>query len=213
MSTLRFDGDVVIVTGAGGGMGRCHALELARRGARVVVNDLGGHPFGGGKRHRSGRGRRRGDPCRGRGGRRQHGVGRRCRRRRQHDRAGHGHVGATRCGRRQRCHRPRPALPRDDLGRLRRRSSMSTSAARCVWCSRRTRPCRPPAAAASSPSRPARGCSAPTSRRTTRRRRRPWSASPAPSRSKVRPTASRPTPSRPGRSARACTWPWSRRVV
>lgn len=49
MSTLHFDGDVVIVTGAGGGMGRCHALELARRGARVVVNDLGGHPFGGGK--------------------------------------------------------------------------------------------------------------------------------------------------------------------
>lgn len=49
MSTLRFDGDVIIVTGAGGGMGRCHAIELARRGARVVVNDLGGHPFGGGK--------------------------------------------------------------------------------------------------------------------------------------------------------------------
>jgi NAD(P)-dependent dehydrogenase (short-subunit alcohol dehydrogenase family) len=49
MSKLRFDGDVVIVTGAGGGMGRCHALELARRGARVVVNDLGGHPFGGGE--------------------------------------------------------------------------------------------------------------------------------------------------------------------
>lgn len=48
MSDLRFDGDVIIVTGAGGGMGRCHAIELARRGARVVVNDLGGHPFGGG---------------------------------------------------------------------------------------------------------------------------------------------------------------------
>jgi NAD(P)-dependent dehydrogenase (short-subunit alcohol dehydrogenase family) len=47
VSTLHFDGEVVIVTGAGGGMGRCHALELARRGARVVVNDLGGHPFGG----------------------------------------------------------------------------------------------------------------------------------------------------------------------
>src|SRR6187549_2361943 len=49
MSTLSFDGDVIVVTGAGGGMGRTHALELARRGARVVVNDLGGHPFGGGE--------------------------------------------------------------------------------------------------------------------------------------------------------------------
>ena len=48
MSTLSFDGDVIVVTGAGGGMGRCHALELAQRGARVIVNDLGGHPFGGG---------------------------------------------------------------------------------------------------------------------------------------------------------------------
>ncbi len=48
MGALTFDGDVIIVTGAGGGMGRCHALELASRGARVVVNDLGGHPFGGG---------------------------------------------------------------------------------------------------------------------------------------------------------------------
>lgn len=48
MNTLTFDGDVIVVTGAGGGMGRCHALELACRGARVVVNDFGGHPFGGG---------------------------------------------------------------------------------------------------------------------------------------------------------------------
>src|SRR3954451_7575295 len=51
MSTLTFDGDVIVVTGAGGGMGRTHALELAARGARVVVNDLGGHPFGGGSDH------------------------------------------------------------------------------------------------------------------------------------------------------------------
>jgi NAD(P)-dependent dehydrogenase (short-subunit alcohol dehydrogenase family) len=40
--TYSFEGKVAIITGAGGGLGRCHALELARRGARVVVNDLGG---------------------------------------------------------------------------------------------------------------------------------------------------------------------------
>ena len=40
--SYSFEGKVAIVTGAGGGLGRCHALELAQRGARVVVNDLGG---------------------------------------------------------------------------------------------------------------------------------------------------------------------------
>jgi NAD(P)-dependent dehydrogenase (short-subunit alcohol dehydrogenase family) len=46
--SIDFKGKVAIVTGAGGGLGRTHALELAKRGAKVVVNDLGGSVDGSG---------------------------------------------------------------------------------------------------------------------------------------------------------------------
>lgn len=44
--SISYEGKVAIVTGAGGGLGRSHALALAARGAKVVVNDLGGDVHG-----------------------------------------------------------------------------------------------------------------------------------------------------------------------
>jgi NAD(P)-dependent dehydrogenase (short-subunit alcohol dehydrogenase family) len=48
---ITFDGRVAVITGAGGGLGKEYALELGRRGARVVVNDLGGAVDGSGSSH------------------------------------------------------------------------------------------------------------------------------------------------------------------
>ena len=84
---MSFDGKVAIVTGAGGGLGKAHALELARRGAKVVVNDLGGAVDGsGGSSEAAQDGRRRDQGAR-RRGHRQRRLGQRPRRAPEHRQA------------------------------------------------------------------------------------------------------------------------------
>ena len=46
MSEVSYEGRVAVITGAGGGLGKTYALELAKRGASIVVNDLGGSSDG-----------------------------------------------------------------------------------------------------------------------------------------------------------------------
>lgn len=53
MTDISFEGRVAIITGAGNGLGRDYALEMARRGAKVVVNDLGGSGSGQGESHQA----------------------------------------------------------------------------------------------------------------------------------------------------------------
>ena len=192
-------------------MGRCHALELARRGARVVVNDLGGHPFGGGEDAGLAEAVVRGDPGRGRRGRRQHGVGRRRRRRRQPDGAGvetWGRLDAVVANAAIVRDRPFDEMTMadfDDLIDVNLRGTMRVVQP-AYKAMRAGGGGRIVTVTSSS------GMLGAHFQANYAASKAAMSASPGPSPSRARPTASRPTPSRPGPSARGCTWRWSRRA-
>jgi enoyl-CoA hydratase/carnithine racemase/NAD(P)-dependent dehydrogenase (short-subunit alcohol dehydrogenase family) len=119
MSRMMED-KVVIVTGAGGGIGRDIALAMAREGAKVVVNDVGASMTGEGHGRGPGAARGRRDPRGRRHGRREHRQRRRRHRGRPHRHDGARHLRPARRGGQQRRHPARPLLPQDERGGVRR---------------------------------------------------------------------------------------------